>query len=318
MYLEIDEGFPKHRKTLRLRSIMRDPKAGWYMVDLWTWACRSCPSGDLTGISAYEIEEAANYPKCDGKLCQAMIDSDFIDADESGSPKALHNWMLRTGAAIGKMAKHANSKKLYRAHKDGKCDRQSCEWCKTVQGQSKDSPRTVARTSDTDQTSPDQSSPDQTSQEDPPSRDPGTTGTKTKTAHDWLTYFGVKYWEIRKRQYGRGTADAKAMSNFGDLLDSLPVEQRAADWEDRERIVTEFLNRSDARTVSAGWPFCFFATDFRGLAMPADKRPNPDANHSGFRLPPQAAYETLPPPNPAAELERRKRFAADAAKARTS
>ena len=130
-------------------------------------------------------------------------------------------------------------------------------------------------------------------QEFPPSRDPGTTGTKPKTAHDWLSYFGVKYWEIRKRQYGRGTGDAKAMGNFGELLDSLPPEQRAADWLDRERIVTEFLNRSDARTVSAGWPFCFFATDFRGLALPPDKRPKPEPRQS-FQRPGQPAPYTWP------------------------
>jgi hypothetical protein len=114
MYLEIDEGFPKHRKTLRLRSIMRDPLAGWYMVDLWTWACRSCPDGDLTGISSYEIEEAANYSPRDGKLCQAMIDSGFIDTDGNGNPVGLHNWMERTGAAIARMAKRASDMKVLR------------------------------------------------------------------------------------------------------------------------------------------------------------------------------------------------------------
>lgn len=162
MYLEIDEGFPKHRKTLRLRSLMRDPKAGWYMIDLWTWACRSCPDGDLTGISTYEIEEAANYVKCDGRLCQAMIDARFIDIDADGAPSALHNWMKRTGASIEKMADEAKRKKLYRLHKDGKCDGQSCEWCRRVRGQSMDEQRTVDRTSDTDQNRPDQTRPEQT------------------------------------------------------------------------------------------------------------------------------------------------------------
>ena len=122
----------------------------------------------------------------------------------------------------------------------------------------------------------------------PSARDPGTpdmgadlgavpcTGPSSKTAYDWLSFFQAQYWAIRKRQYGQGTADMKALANFGDLLASLPPEQRAADWLARERIVTEFLNRTDPRTVAAGWPFCFFATDFRGLAVPPSERPKPD------------------------------------------
>lgn len=234
MYLELDEGFPKHRKTLRLRSIMRDPKAGWYMIDLWTWACRSCPSGDLTGISAYEIEEAANYPKCDGKLCQGMIDAGFIDVDQNGSPSSLHNWMVRTGGAIHKMSENAKNKKLFRAHKDGKCDRQSCEWCNHVQGQSKDSPKTGSRTSDTDQSRPVQTSPDQSSQErESLARDPGDASTEHQAprpassprvrrpnGHDLVTMFGSARLEIFPETLPWNTARDKDgdAGSFAELL----------------------------------------------------------------------------------------------------
>ena len=140
-------------------------------------------------------------------------------------------------------------------------------------------------------------------QEDPPSR---ALNVNAKSAHDWLAYFKAKYWEIRGRQYGQGTADAKALGNFGDLLASLPVDQRAADWLARERIVAEFLNRSDARTVSAGWPFCFFATDFRGLALPPDKRPKPEPRPGFQRQPSQVIYAE-PHVDTDAELEASRR-----------
>lgn len=142
MYLEIDEGFPGHRKTLRLCSLMRDPLAGWYMVSLWTWACRSCKDGVLAGMGPYEIEEAAKYHKHDGKLCAAMIDAGFIDKDTDGNPREIHDWMKHTGGAIKRMDEGADRKKLYRLHRDGKCDGQSCQWCRTVPGQSQDSPNT--------------------------------------------------------------------------------------------------------------------------------------------------------------------------------
>jgi hypothetical protein len=92
-----------------------------------------------------------------------------------------------------------------------------------------------------------------------------------KTAYDWLTYFQTRYWELKGRQYGKGASDAKAMGAFGDLLDSMPAEQRASDWLAKERIVEEFLARDEKRTVAAGWSFSFFVQDFRGLALGGSK-----------------------------------------------
>lgn len=149
---------------------------------------------------------------------------------------------------------------------------------------------------------------------DPEGRDPGgnagcngVTGPSCKTSYDWLSYFRVRYWEIRGRQYGQGTSDAKALGNFGDLLNSLPTDQRAEDWLARDRIVSEFLGKSDARTVSAGWSFSFFVQDFRGLAMPPEKRPNPEVRQS-FQ-PPRAQYETLKPESAEEAAARRKTWA---------
>jgi hypothetical protein len=114
-------------------------------------------------------------------------------------------------------------------------------------------------------------------QEDLSLRDPGTQNVNCKSAYDWMAYFKAKYWETKGRQYGQGSADAKALASFGDLLASLPVDQRATDWLARERIVIEFLSRTDPKTVQDGWPFCFFANVFRGLALPPEKRPKIDA-----------------------------------------
>jgi len=117
---------------------------------------------------------------------------------------------------------------------------------------------------------------------------------RPKSAHDWLEFFKVRWREKHQgRHYGKGIADAKALGNFGDLLASLPTDQRASDWESRERIVAEFLARTDTRTVGAGWPFCFFATDFRGLAMPPDKRPEQPRPMGHVQPMRQAVYPIL-------------------------
>jgi hypothetical protein len=94
-----------------------------------------------------------------------------------------------------------------------------------------------------------------------------------KSANDWYALFCKKQWEKFGRQYGQGESDAKATGKLHDLLESLPLDQRAGDWINRERIVEEFLARSEPKTVSAGWSFSFFVNDFRGLAIPPDKRP---------------------------------------------
>ena len=142
-------------------------------------------------------------------------------------------------------------------------------------------------------------------QEDPPSR--ACSNVNAKSAYDWMCYFKARYWEIKGRAYGQGTADAKALANFGDLLDSLPTEQRAEDWLARDRIVTEFLSRTDHKTVGSGWPFCFFATDFRGLSMPSEKRPSPEVRQSFS--PPRAQYEVLKPESAEEAAARRKTWA---------
>lgn len=141
------------------------------MLELWTWATRSCPDGELAGMTAWEVEGAAGYASCDGRLCKAMIDAGFIDATPEGEPLRIHNWMERTGGAITKMEDQANRKRMFRLHKAGNCDRSTCQWCKSdghpgdVQEMSTDSPRTVHRTSDTDQTRPVKTSPDKTRQD---------------------------------------------------------------------------------------------------------------------------------------------------------
>jgi hypothetical protein len=117
MYLEIDEGFQGHRKTLRLCSLLKNPEAGWYMIRLWTWACRSCQSGSLAGITGDEIEIIVQYRPQDGECYRAMVAAGFIDVDAQG-PMGLHGWMERTGSAINRMAKHAAGMRASRERKN--------------------------------------------------------------------------------------------------------------------------------------------------------------------------------------------------------
>jgi hypothetical protein len=107
MYLEIDEGFPSHRKTLRFCAALKNPEAAWYVVRLWSWACRSCPDGNLGGMEPYDIEIACQYRPLDGALYAALVAAGFID-EADGRPAEIHNWAEHTGGAIVRMTERAD------------------------------------------------------------------------------------------------------------------------------------------------------------------------------------------------------------------
>lgn len=109
MYLEIDEGYPTHRKTLRLCAILKCDTADAYPPRLWSWAMRAAKTGDLTGMEAAEVETSMRYRGKGGALYAAMVSAGFID--EVDGRVEIHDWMERTGAAIARMEASAEASK---------------------------------------------------------------------------------------------------------------------------------------------------------------------------------------------------------------
>ncbi len=206
MYLEIDEGFFDHPKTLRLCGMMRDKNAWAYVLRLWKWACRSAPDGRLDGMGPEEIEIAAGYTPLDGKLYLAMAGR-FID-ETNGQPAEIHDWMKHTGAAIKKMNDEAERKRVGRAHaKQRDCGRDDCVMCGAArQGADEDTkepdasadaavsrPANGAGRPDTVQSSPVQSSPDKESPPPAGAQDPSgsAASTETMTGYVLMARFGA-------------------------------------------------------------------------------------------------------------------------------
>lgn len=104
MYLEIDEGYWEHPKTLRLCSSMGDDKAGIYPIRLWSWALRGASTGDISHLSPVEIEIVTRFQAGDGSLFEALSsgsDSRFgswVTVD--GVRKTLTGWNDYDGAII--------------------------------------------------------------------------------------------------------------------------------------------------------------------------------------------------------------------------
>ena len=260
-WIRLYQNWPRHKKTMALRRALGTAEP---ILCLWLWAAENAPTGDLGGMTTEEIEEASVWQGKRGKAAAAMIEVGFIDVIPEGGMK-LHNWDERAGKGVASLLKgRERSRDVMRNRRRNVNDNRPRNRVDNIA-------KTLLLSPDPDLST---SGSSVLSASDPdPARSIGPT---SKSAYDWLAYFQTQYWIIRKRQYGQGTADMTAMGNFGDLLASLPPEQRAADWLARERIIAEFLNRTDPRTVTAGWPFAFFATDFRGLAVPPSERPKPD------------------------------------------
>ena len=116
MYLEIDEGYWEHPKTLDLCARLADDQADAFPPRLWKWACRCARNGQLGAITAYAFERVVRYAPADGKCFEAFLGAGFLDRDDSGEV-TIHNWMLpgRTGHAIARMEAKADENRQRRA-----------------------------------------------------------------------------------------------------------------------------------------------------------------------------------------------------------
>lgn len=210
MYLEIDEGFDSHPKTVRLCRVLGDVNAGQYLIRIWAWACRSSPDGDLSGMESADIEAIARYAPGDGKLFAALTDrwspkfGPWVDIPGDGAMR-LHGWDERQGAAIKRMEKHAERMREYRA----------CH---------------VARTNGARSTTV-QSSPDKTSQEEIPPTPQG--GKKRKPRSEGSEAFEV-FWRTYPQH--RHVEKAEAIKQWpGDehasaIIAALAWQTTSQDW----------------------------------------------------------------------------------------
>jgi hypothetical protein len=206
MYLEIDEGYWDHPKTIDLCGRLLDSRADTYPPRLWRWAVRSANTGKLGHMSDYAIERAVRYEAMDGKCAQALIASGFIDQAEDGT-REIHDWMDFTGGAIKRMEDKAAGNKARRAEAKNKAEeeRRRLEEERMRLESEKEQSRTGIvpesyrnRTStNPSQTRQDKTSPDQSDLSLP--RDPSSSGActvaapvKRPTGRDLLQWFGIE------------------------------------------------------------------------------------------------------------------------------
>lgn len=258
MYLEIDEGYPGHRKTLRLCALLKCDTADAYPPRLWAWAARSAPDGDLTGMDAVELELALRWRGEEGVLFAALVRAGFVDQECANGPTTIHNWAGRTGGAIEKMAARAGMAKERRQHMDGKCI-EACRYCtgtltlrsparssqdKTRQDQSSDLPSPAFQASESD------------------ARSEGSAN--VWTVFDWRRKYGM----VWSKKYG-GTAiggDGKADMRLREILESLPGADLLATQERAQEMFREFLAEG-GEAIQARHRWAWFVGRFESLRV---------------------------------------------------
>lgn len=270
MYLEIDEGYPGHRKTLRLCALLKCDTADAYPPRMWAWAARSAPDGDLTGMDPVELELALRWRGEEGALYAALTRSGFIDRDEDGRT-VIHNWATRTGGAIEKMATRAGMAKERRAHMDHKCVA-ACRYCAGTL-----TLRSPARSSQ-DKTSQDQSSDPPLSGSSPlalsasspyPERaSVAAVVPEMWSADRWRQKYALLWRDKYHGTMGGGTPAAVATAELGDRLGAIPVAERLAAQDRAAEMFGEYLANESPRVVEERHPWAWFVMKFDSLRAP--------------------------------------------------
>lgn len=111
-WIELHQSLPGHRKTMRLKRILKigQAQAIGHLCMLWLWCLDNCPDGDLSSLLDCEIAEAAGYDKKPEDFTAALRESGFLDENNQ-----VHDWYSYAGKLIEKREQNANRMRERRA-----------------------------------------------------------------------------------------------------------------------------------------------------------------------------------------------------------
>jgi hypothetical protein len=121
MWIKVDSGIVRHKKTVRLAKILKVPPyaAVGMLVAFWADAMTNSIDGDITDRSPEEIDEVVGW-KGRSSFLSALIEVGFVDlaARQNLNQLTIHDWngnsgayFLQTAAGRERVAKHRAKKK---------------------------------------------------------------------------------------------------------------------------------------------------------------------------------------------------------------
>lgn len=113
-WIELHQSLPGHRKTMRLKRILKigQAQAIGHLCMLWLWCLDNCPDGDLSELMDCEIAEAAGYDKRPEDFTAALRSAGFVDVNSH-----VHDWYSYAGKLIEKRKEDAERKRTSRTQK---------------------------------------------------------------------------------------------------------------------------------------------------------------------------------------------------------
>lgn len=103
----ISIGLPSHPKTKKLiKRIGTD--GAWRLVCLFLWAASNKPDGDLSGMTAEDIELAVDWTGEDGDFVTALVGVGFLEGEEGAY--IIHDWCQHNPWAAGADARSEKSR----------------------------------------------------------------------------------------------------------------------------------------------------------------------------------------------------------------
>lgn len=105
-----------HHKTSRLRKLLGDgisrPAVVGHLHLLWHWVLEYRPEGDVSGLSAAELAEAAEWTGDPTLWLEALATAGFLDRleDAQGAQLTLHDWRRYAGEMLRKREARAQLK----------------------------------------------------------------------------------------------------------------------------------------------------------------------------------------------------------------
>jgi hypothetical protein len=97
-WIKLAADLPDHPKSLHLSAVLRQERAWTHVVQLWLWASKHAPDGDISKHPAHVIEHAAGWRGDPGELVDAMEEVGFLHE----ATRTLAGWEKHQGAHIRK------------------------------------------------------------------------------------------------------------------------------------------------------------------------------------------------------------------------
>ena len=126
-WFRVDSGMVTHPKAYKLAELLKISSAtvkpnviaSGMLIGLWSWAVQNAPDGDLTGVSAAAIAEAAGWTKKPQLFVDALVEARL--ADSENGELWLHDWINYAALlAEQEKKKKADTTERVRKHREAK------------------------------------------------------------------------------------------------------------------------------------------------------------------------------------------------------